>query len=294
MVRQADGEEMVRIHDIHVHVISPDTQRHRPDPVGGTQSAWSIERPVDAAGLVAAMDEAGVAMAAVVQASTVYGHDNSYVAESVAAVPDRFTGVFSVDPRAPDAVQQVRRWAGMGLTGLRLFTTGSTMPDQADWLDDPVTFPVWRAAADLALPVCLQMRPKGIPQLHTLLREFPDVRVVLDHMARPDLSDGPPFAKADWLWALADKPNVFLKMTSRTVEMATEGASSHADFFPHLAGVFGSGRIAWGSNYPAHAGPLSRLTDEALHALAVLSEADRAMIMGGTAELLYPALKSGD
>ena len=34
---------------------------------------------------------------ALVQASTCYGHDNSYVADAVAAHPDRFTGVFSVD-----------------------------------------------------------------------------------------------------------------------------------------------------------------------------------------------------
>ena len=280
----------MRIHDIHVHVISPDPARHKPAPVGGTQSAWSQQRPVDAAGLVAAMDAAGVARAAVVQASTVYGHDNTYLAESVAAYPTRFTGVFSVDPMDPDAAAAVRRWAGMGLTGLRLFTTGSTMPDQADWLDDPATFPVWREAERLGLPICLQMRSKGIPQLHTLLRHFPGVKVVLDHMARPDLSDGPPYAAADWLWALAAHPNVYLKLTSRTVEHAGLGASTPAAFFPRLAAAFGAHRIAWGSNYPAHEGPLSRLTQEALHALASLAEADRAAIMGGTAETLYPAL----
>ncbi len=80
------------------------------------------------------------------QASTCYGHDNSYVADAVAAHPDRFTGVFSVDVLAADAPQRMRHWLGRGFTGMRLFTIGSTMPDQASWLDDPKTYPAWECA----------------------------------------------------------------------------------------------------------------------------------------------------
>ena len=74
------------------------------------------------------MDQAGIAKSALVQASTCYGHDNSYVADTVAAHPDRFTGVFSVDVLAPDAPEKIRYWVGRKLTGMRLFTAGSTMP----------------------------------------------------------------------------------------------------------------------------------------------------------------------
>jgi hypothetical protein len=49
------------------------------------------------------MDEAGVAKAAIVHSSTAYGYDNSYVADAVAAVPSRFTGVYAIDAMAPDA-----------------------------------------------------------------------------------------------------------------------------------------------------------------------------------------------
>ena len=49
---------------------------------------------------------------------------------------DRFAGVFSIDVLASDAVTQMQRWLDAGLSGLRLFTTGSTMPGQAGWLDD--------------------------------------------------------------------------------------------------------------------------------------------------------------
>lgn len=276
--------------DIHTHVISPDTVRYPLAPLGGKQSDWSRARPTSAADLIAAMDAAGVAKSAVVQASTAYGFDNGYLAESVAANPDRFTGVFSIDMFAADAVATFDRWHAAGLTGLRLFTTGSTSPGQAAWLADPKTFPVWERAEAAGVPVCLQMRPEGVPDLERLLDRFRRVPIVLDHLARPVLSDGAPYKAASWLFDLADRPNLFLKLTSRTVEQSAEGASTPEAFFPRLVAAFGADRIAWGSNFPAHAGPMSRLVDEAKRALACLSVADRAQIFAGTARRLYPAL----
>ncbi len=281
---------MFDIVDTHTHVISTDQVRYPLMPLGGKQSDWSQKRPTSAADLIAAMDAAGVAQAAVVQASTAYGADNSYLADCVAAHPDRFTGVFSIDMFAPDAVTQLDRWMAAKLTGLRIFTTGSTSPGQADWLADARTFPIWERAEAANLPVCLQMRPEGVPDLRKLLERFRSVPILLDHLARPVLNEGPPYTKANWLFDLAAYPNLYLKATTRTVEQAGEGASTHAAFFPKLVSAFGADRICWGSNFPAHEGPLSRLVDEAKHALACLPTADQAMIFSGTARKLYPAL----
>jgi predicted TIM-barrel fold metal-dependent hydrolase len=63
--------------DIHPHVIATDTARFPLAPLGGHQSDWSRARPVPFERLVAEMDHAGVDKAAIVQASTAYGHDNS-------------------------------------------------------------------------------------------------------------------------------------------------------------------------------------------------------------------------
>ncbi|HEY2135790.1 MAG TPA: hypothetical protein VGH49_07865 [Xanthobacteraceae bacterium] len=73
--------------DIHPHVISPDTVRYPLAPIGGHQSDWSQERPVSFDQMIQAMDQAGVAKSAVVQASSAYAYDNSYVAAAVAAYP---------------------------------------------------------------------------------------------------------------------------------------------------------------------------------------------------------------
>ena len=131
--------------DSHTHVISADADRYPPAPLGGHQSDWSKARPVSHDALVAAMDQAGIAQAVVVQASTVYGHDCRYVVAAVRAHPKRLVGVFSVDPLADDAVEQMKRWIGEGLAGVRLFTTGSTMPGQAHWLADERSYPAWQS-----------------------------------------------------------------------------------------------------------------------------------------------------
>src|SRR5215475_8892258 len=134
------------------------------------------------------------------------------------------------------------------------------------------------------------MRPEGVPDLLRLLQRFRRVPIILDHLARPTLSDGPPYKSAQWLFDLAAYPNVFLKLTSRTVEQASAGASTPQNFFPKLVAAFGADRIAWGSNFPAHAGPMSRLVAEARHALSCLSPRDLSWIFSDTALKLYPAL----
>jgi L-fuconolactonase len=276
--------------DIHPHVIANDEKRYPLAPLGGHQSDWSRTRPVTVEAMIAAMDEAGVDQSALVQASTCYGHDNSYVADAVAAYPKRFTGVFSVDVLLPDAPEKMRYWRGRGLTGLRLFTIGSTMANQADWIDDPRVFPAWRAAAELDLPICMQMSQAALPQLVGLVKRFPEVKVVLDHLARPTLADGPPYAAAAGLFDLARYPSIYLKVTPRIFEESRNGKATPETFFPKLVAEFGASRIAWGSNFPASEGPLSKLLAVARASVASLPQADRDWIFAKTAQSLYPVL----
>jgi L-fuconolactonase len=276
--------------DSHTHVISADPDRYPPAPLGGHQSDWSKARPVTHDGLVAAMDQAGIAKAVVVQASTVYGHDSGYLVEAVRAHPGRFVGVFSIDPLAAGAVEQIKRWINQDMVGVRLFTTGSTMPGQAHWLADEASYPAWEYAEANQISICLQMTIAGIPMLRALLERFPKVRVLLDHLARPDLSDGPPYAKAQPLFDLVNFPGVHLKLTNRTIAAAGEGVSTATTFVPHVVNAFGAERILWGSNFPAAEAALPDLLSEAKAAVASLPEGERAMIFAGSARKLYPTL----
>jgi L-fuconolactonase len=276
--------------DIHPHVISTDTRRYPRAPIGGHQSSWSEKRPISVEQLIAEQDRVGIRKAALVQASTCYGHDNSYVADAVALHADRFTGVFSCDFLAPDACETIAHWMSRGLTGARLFTTGSTMPGQAGWLDDSRTFPAWRRAEEANLPVCLQMTAEGIPQLENILRRFPGLRVVLDHLARPVQEDGPPYDAASSLWRLARFPGVYVKVTERNFVGATTGKATPETFFDRLVSEFGASRIAWGSNFPASERSLPDLLRLAEVALRSRPSTDREWIFSRTAQALYPAL----
>ena len=276
--------------DIHPHVISTDTLRYPRAPLGGHQSAWSRDRPVGVEQMIAEQDRAGVRKAALVQASTCYGHDNSYVADAVNAYPERFAGVFSCDILSNDALETMAHWMAKGLTGLRLFTTGSTMPGQAGWLDDPRSFPAWAKAEEDGIPVCLQMTAEAIPQVVNVLERFPRLCVILDHLARPMQDDGPPYRGASGLWNLARYPNVYLKVTERNFLGARTGKATPETFFGRLVADFGAQRIAWGSNYPASERSLSELLSLAQETLAFLPESDREWIFSRTAQTLYPSL----
>ncbi len=280
----------MKVVDTHCHVISSDAVRYPLAPIGGVQSEWS-SRPTTPDMLIAAMDEAGVAKAAVVQASTAYGHDSSYLADSIARFPERFTGVFSLDPLESDALAQMDRWMGRGMTGMRVFTTGSTMPGQQTWLDDERAYPVWEKAGKTKLPIAVQMTAEGIPLLLKIVARFPETNFLLDHLARPVITDGPPYAKAASLFELAKHPSIYLKLTSRTVEHAQSGKATPETFMPKLVAAFGAHRIMWGSNFPAHAATLPHILEDTLRVLRPLDPADQAMILSGAAERLYPTLR---
>jgi L-fuconolactonase len=276
--------------DIHPHIISDDEARYPLAPLGGKRSEWSKERPTTVETMIAAMDEAGVDKAAIVHSSTTYGFDNSYVVDGCAQYPDRLVAVGSVDMAAPDAGETIRRWVDKGLAGLRMFTGGSTKAYDPSELENPQTYPAWELCGELGLSMCIQTGAVGLPQVAALAQRFGNVAVIVDHLARPDLSDGPPYAKAEGLFALAGIPNIYLKLTPRIFTDANKGEASPATFFPRLVEAFGARRIAWGSNYPSSEGGLTALLEEAKQGLAILGEEDRAWIFHRTAQTLYPRL----
>ncbi len=270
--------------DIHPHIISTDTKRYPPSPLFGVQSDWSKERPASDEQLIEAMDEAGVAKTAIVHASTCYGFDNSYVADAVARFPQRCTAVGSIDMLAPDAVAVAKSWLARGITGLRIFTGGSTKKVDASTLDDPRSYPVWELMSECGLSMCVQTNATGIPATIALANRFPKVPIILDHFGRPDAAAAP-------LMSLAAVSNLYLKFTPVVLGRLKEyDADVHA-FMGKLAQEFGADRIAWGSNWPNSPGTLKQHVAAAQAALAGLSEADRDAILGGTALRLYPALR---
>ncbi len=276
--------------DIHPHVISDDENRYPPAPLFGKRSDWSQERPSTVATLIEQMDAAGVDKAAVVHSSTTYGFDNNYVVDACNAYPDRLIAVGSVDMLATDAAETIRMWVDRGLAGLRVFTGGSTKDFDPSELDDPRAYPGWELLGDLGLTMCIQTGPVGLPAVTSLAKRFPNVPIILDHLGRPDVTDGPPYAAAQSLFDLAPVESIYLKLTPRIMGDSTKGAATPETLFPKLVETFGAKRLAWGSNYPTSPGTLAEIKATAESRLAMVSPEDREWIFAKTAQTLYPRL----
>jgi L-fuconolactonase len=280
--------------DIHPHIVATDTVRYPIAPQHGHRSDWSATRAVTFEQMIAEMDEAGVAKAAIVHSSTTYGHNNAYVADSVAKQPNRFTGVYSFDLLASDALETFDHWLAHGMGGIRLFTGGATHQSDGSWLVNPATFPIWERCAEIGMTMAVQTTPAGLSMVAELATRFPTVKIVLDHCGRPVLEGGAPYASCAELFALAKYDNVYMKITPRTFDLAQAAPGGAEAFFPYLVQVFGADHLAFGSNYPASAGPLKKLIEQGHACFAALSEEERAWVWGRTAQVLYPSLAGRD
>ena len=110
-------------------------------------------------------------------------------------------------------------------------------------------------------------------------------------LSRPDVTDGPPYKSASSLFGLAPFENIYLKLTPRIFGDAKKGQATPETLFPKLVSVFGSERMAWGSNFPASEGSLAGNLEKAKASLQSLSENDREWIFSKTAQRLYRELK---
>jgi predicted TIM-barrel fold metal-dependent hydrolase len=174
--------------------------------------------------------------------------------------------------------------------GIRLFTGGATHQSDGSWLVNPATFPIWERCAELGMTMAVQTTPDGLSMVAELAERFPSVKIALDHCGRPNLEEGPPYVSCAGLFALAKYENVYMKITPRTFDLAQAAPGGAEPFFASLVEVFGADHLAFGSNYPASAGPLKTLIEQGNACFAGLSDEERAWIWGRTAKALYPML----
>src|SRR3984893_14618731 len=186
--------------DTHVHVISGD---QRKSPRRSDEQDWV--RDTSGEMLLALNRDAGVDRTVLVQGYGAYECDNSYAADCARQYPDSFVSVCTRAPAQADAPEQLSYWVReRGVSGLRLLPILEPEP----LLDDPRTFPLWTRAASLAIAICIMTRFHQVSRLPAVLERFPEVRVALDHLALPRLSDGPPYEALQPLFDLVRFPNL--------------------------------------------------------------------------------------
>ncbi|MFL4472106.1 amidohydrolase [Tateyamaria armeniaca] len=168
------------------------------------------------------------------------------------------------------------------------------IPD-VDWmLRDDVQW-AYAALIDLDLTFDALGFPQHLPNFLTLIKRYPEMRVVYDHCMKPQIRDQraglDAFSKwAEGMSALAEETDGVCKFSGLVTE-ADDGWSIDdlRPFADHVLNAFGPARVMWGSDWP-----VCRLQAEYRdwHSVAqsltdTLSATERADIFGGTAARFY-------
>ena len=104
------------------------------------------------------------------------------------------------------------------------------------------------AAGEAGLAYDLLVRTAELPAAAETARRYPEVRFVLDHVAKPPLRSGDLGAWADGVAALADLPNVTCKLSGLFTE--AEPGTELAPIVERALRWFGAERCMFGSDWP--------------------------------------------
>ncbi len=166
------------------------------------------------------------------------------------------------------------------------------IPDDA-WMLRPDVQWGYQALVDLDLTFDALGFPRHLAHFLTILKRYPQMRVVIDHAMKPQIRVHSPENFRFWaegMSRLAGETGALVKFSALITEIdgpwTVEMLRPYVD---HLIAAFGPSRMMWGSDWP-----VCRLQAEydgwlgAAEALtAHLSPADRAQIFGGTAAAFY-------
>lgn len=147
----------------------------------------------------------------------------------------------------------------------------------------------FEAVAELDLTFDALGFPRHLANFHTILMRHP-MRCVIDHCMKPDVAAGGSDGWAEGMTLLARDTDACVKLSGLVTEAGPDWTLDDLrPFAAHVLDAFGPERTMWGSDWP-----VCRLRAEYGDWLASaealtegLSEADRAMVFGGTAASFY-------
>ncbi len=232
--------------------------------------------------------QAGVTATVLVQAAPTIA-ETRYLLDLARASDGAVKGVVGwADLAAPDAIPTLRRLARDPL----LKAVRPMLQDEPD--------PAWILRADVArtlealprlgLRFDALLRPGQLPVLLQMLERHPDLAVVIDHAAKPDIAAGMWTPWTEHMRAAAASPRVRCKVSGLVTEAGVgwtiDQLRRYVDF---LAQCFGPQRLMWGSDWPVVnlAGTYQSWFAATVAITAGWSTEDRAALMGGTARRFY-------
>jgi L-fuconolactonase len=193
------------------------------------------------------------------------------------------------DPALADTLAAYRALPGGELlAGVRPQIQGEAEPD---YLDRPDVRRGLRTVAGTGLAFDLVIRAEQLPAAARAAHDVPELRLVLDHLAKPPIQAG---ERAEWAEALAElaaAPNTTAKLSGLVTE-ADWRKWTVADLRPYVATAveaFGPERLMYGSDWPVCllAASYARVKNALVEALPALSPREQMAVFGGTAARTY-------
>lgn len=275
---------MTRDVDAHHHVWS----LARGDYGWLTPALTPIYRDYTLADMSPLAAAAGVAAAVLVQAAPTVA-ETRFLLHAAKASEGIVRGVVGwADLAAPDAVDTLRELAADPL----LKSIRPMLQDLADpqWILRADVAPAIEALPALGLRFDALVKPPQLPALLALLNRHPDLDVVIDHGAKPEIAAARFDPWKSLLREAARHPRVHCKLSGLVTEAATNW--SVADLRPyadHLLDCFGVERLMWGSDWPVVelGGGYVRWRAATRELLSHLPQDERDQILGRTARRFY-------
>jgi L-fuconolactonase len=153
------------------------------------------------------------------------------------------------DLAAPRAATRVAELAGDPLIkGLRPML--QDIEDTA-WILRPAVQPALVAMARHGLRLDALLKPRHLPIIGELGQRHPELRVVIDHAAKPDIANGAFQPWASHMALIARETPWCCKLSGLVTEARAEWTIDDLrPYVDHLLGVFGPDRLMWGSDWP--------------------------------------------
>jgi predicted TIM-barrel fold metal-dependent hydrolase len=136
----------------------------------------------------------------------------------------------------------------------------------------------------------LQVFTSQMKDAAQLIKDFPKLNFVLLHAGMlEDLSAAGRAAWREGMQRLAERPNLYVKLSGFGTFIHRVDQAHIADIALPTIEMFGAGRCVFGSNFPIEKlwSSYAELVMAYRGALAVLPEADQARVFSGTARALY-------
>jgi predicted TIM-barrel fold metal-dependent hydrolase len=236
--------------------------------------------------LLGLMKENGVSRTVIIQ-SVNYLWDNSFLASVLKQYPTYFKGVARVNPASLDAPDDLSKLVEeQGFSGVRLNPYGTS---GAAWIKNvPLMLPLWKRCYDLKVPMTVLALINQMRDVEILIQQFPELTVVIDHMADCPLGHPDLLAK---LTALEKYPNVFVKI-SHTWELSKQPYPfpDAQEQVKAIYDVFGPKRLMWGTDWPnvleycGYAKALTLVRDD----MKFLNADDKHWMLNRTIERVWP------